>query len=346
VASTMKALLKQEAGKGARLVTVPIPKPGQGEILVKIRASSICGTDVHIYTWDPWAQGRIKTPLIFGHEFAGDVVEVGSGVSSVKVGDFVSAETHIVCNSCMQCRTGKAHVCQSCEIIGVDRQGCFAEYIVIPAGNAWQNPMDMDPAIAALQEPLGNAVHTVFAGAITAKTVLVTGCGPIGVLAAGVARAVGATRVIAADLNAYRLELAKSLGATDIINCAETDLVQGVEALLGKDGVDVVLEMSGASSAITQGLHLVKNGGRMSILGIPSHPVELDITKDIVFKGVTVNGITGRAMYDTWYTTRGLLESGALNVEPLITHRFKLEEFEKAFEVMISGNSGKVVLIP
>ncbi len=346
MASTMKALLKHEAGRGAQLVNVPIPRPGQGEILVKIRATSICGTDVHIYTWDPWAQGRIKTPLIFGHEFAGDVVEVGPGVSSVKVGDYVSAETHIVCNTCVQCRTGRAHVCQAYQIIGVDRQGCFAEYIVIPAVNAWHNPPEMDPAVAALQEPLGNAVHTAFAGELTAKTVLVTGCGPIGILAAGVARAVGASRVIAADLNNYRLGLAKQLGATDIINSAERDLTESVSALLGSEGVDVVLEMSGAVSAINQGLQLLKNGGRMSILGIPAKPVAIDVARDIVFKGVTVNGITGRTMYDTWYKTRGLLESGSLKVEPLITHRFPLEEFEQAFEVMISGNSGKVVLIP
>jgi len=342
----MKALIKPEAGYGAKLVTVPVPKPGPGEILIKVRATSICGTDVHIYTWDPWAQGRIKPPMIFGHEFSGEVVEVGQGVTSVKVGDFVSAETHIVCNVCTQCRTGQAHICKDCKIIGVDRQGCFAEYIVIPAENAWQNPPGLDPAVAALQEPLGNAVHTVFSGAITAKTVLVTGCGPIGVLAVGVAKAVGASRVIAADLNEYRLELAKAMGATDLVNSGKEDLADAVYSMLGQDGVDVVLEMSGAPSAINQGLKVLKNGGRMSILGIPTRPVEVDIANDIVFKGITIKGITGRAMYDTWYTTRGLLESGRLNVEPLLTHRFRLEEYEKAFEVMISGNSGKVVLIP
>ncbi|MDA8441804.1 MAG: L-threonine 3-dehydrogenase [Peptococcaceae bacterium] len=340
----MKALIKPVAARGARLIDLPIPEPGPGEVLVKVKAASICGTDVHIYTWDPWAQDRVNPPLVFGHEFAGDVVKVGPGVANLVVGNFVSAETHIVCNTCQMCRTGNAHVCQNYQIIGVDRQGCFAEYIVIPAANAWLNQAGLDPAIAALQEPLGNAVHTVFAGPVVAKTILIIGCGPIGLLAAGVAAAAGAGRIIAADVNPYRLELALRMGATDIIDCEKNDLIYAVTQLCGK--VDVVYEMSGAPLSIAQGLKLLQNAGQMSVLGIPAQKVTLDITKDVVFKGVTLKGITGRAMYQSWYIARGLLESGKLNVQPLLTHSFGLAEYQQAFAVMIAGNSGKVTLIP
>lgn len=342
----MKAIQKAQAGPGARLIEAEVPSPGFGEVLVKVRVASICGTDAHIYTWDAWSQQRIKPPLIFGHEFAGDIVELGAGVQRAKIDDYVSAETHVVCNSCTPCRTGNQHVCLDCKILGVDIPGAFAEYVVIPEQNLWWNPPTMDPAIAALQEPLGNAVHTVFTTPVSGKTVLVTGCGPIGVLSVGVAKAAGAKTVIATDLNPYRLDLARKMGADIVVN-SKTDSTKDIvmNATRG-EGVEVVLEMSGAPQAIRDGLEVIQNAGRMSLLGIPSKTVEIDIANHIVFKGIQIQGITGRRMFDTWYTVQGLLESGRLDVRPVLTHQFRLDQFEEAMQTMLSGESGKVTLFP
>ncbi|MBM7693812.1 threonine 3-dehydrogenase [Peribacillus deserti] len=342
----MKALVKHHRGYGAELRMVDIPQIKENEVLIKVKATSICGTDVHIYTWDEWSQSRVNPPYVFGHEFSGEVVEIGSKVNSVEIGDFVSAETHIVCGSCPQCLTGQYHICKNTKIIGVDTQGCFAEYVALPAVNLWKNPKDMPFDVASVQEPMGNAVHTVLAGETAGKTVAVIGCGPIGIMAVGAAKAAGASQVIALDLNDYRLNLAKEMGATTIINSGKEDPLERIDALTNGNGVDVVCEMSGHPIAMNQGFKMVTNGGRVSILSLPVRPVEIDVTNDIVFKGITVQGITGRLMFKTWQQVSNLLASGQVDVKPVITHHFPLEDFEKGFELMIKGECGKVVLQP
>jgi len=342
----MKAIVKHHRGYGAELQMVDIPQIKEDEVLIKVKATSICGTDVHIYTWDEWSESRVNPPYVFGHEFAGEIVEVGSKVTNVVLGDQVSAETHIVCYECPQCLTGDYHICKNTKIIGVDTHGCFAEYVALPAVNVWKNPKDMPYDVASVQEPMGNAVHTVLAGDVAGKTVAVIGCGPIGIMAVGVAKAAGASQVIAIDLNEYRLDLATKMGATTVINAKENNPVDLVMDLTDGNGVDVICEMSGHPIAMNQGFKMVTNGGRVSILSLPVRPVELDITNDIVFKGVTVQGITGRKMYTTWQQVSRLLKSGQVDVKPMITHHFPLEDFEKGFDLMISGQCGKVVLQP
>ncbi|WP_026692405.1 L-threonine 3-dehydrogenase [Peribacillus kribbensis] len=342
----MKALVKHHRGFGARLQEVDIPQIKEDEVLIKVKATSICGTDVHIYTWDEWSQSRVHPPYVFGHEFSGEVVETGARVKEIKPGDLVSAETHIVCGTCQQCLTGQSHICKNTQIIGVDTQGCFAEYVALPAENIWKNPKDMPFDVASVQEPMGNAVHTVLAGDVAGKTVAVIGCGPIGIMAAGVAKAAGAARVIALDLNDYRLGLAAKMGADHLINSSKEDPLEVVDKLTGGNGVDVVCEMSGHPIAMNQGFKMVTNGGRVSILSLPVKPVEIDITNDVVFKGITVQGITGRLMFKTWQQVSNLLASGRVDVKPMITHHFPLEDFEKGFDLMIKGECGKVVLHP
>ncbi|RSK29317.1 L-threonine 3-dehydrogenase [Bacillus sp. HMF5848] len=342
----MKAIIKHTRGYGAKIETVPIPTIRDNEVLIKVHATSICGTDVHIYTWDEWSQSRVNPPYVFGHEFAGEIVKVGNKVTNLQVGDRVSAETHLVCYSCSQCLNGNYHICKNTKIIGVDTNGCFAEYVALPAVNIWKNPEEMPYDIASIQEPMGNAVHTVLSGDVAGKTVAVIGCGPIGIMAVSVAKACGASQVIALDINEYRLDLAKKMGATTIINSSEADPVQTVLSLTNGDGVDVVCEMSGHPVAMNQGFKMITNGGRFSILSLPTRPVELDITNDIVFKGIQVQGITGRRMFTTWQQVSSLLNSKQVDVKPLITHHFPLDEFEKGFDLMIAGKCGKVVLHP
>jgi threonine 3-dehydrogenase len=342
----MRALVKHHAGFGAQLREVPIPSPGPGEALIRVKATTICGTDVHIYQWDEWAASRVSPPYVFGHEFSGEVVEVGSGVSHVAVGDIVSAETHIVCGACPQCRRGEAHVCVNTEIIGVDRDGCFAEYAVMPAENLWINPPGIAPEVASAMEPMGNAVHTALSGPIAGRTVAVIGCGPIGVMAVAVAKASGASAVIALDVNEYRLQLAAKMGATHLVHSGEEDPVTRVRALTEGHGVEVVLEMSGNPTAIQQGFSMLTYGGRVSLLGLPTRPIQLDLTNDVVFKGAQVHGIVGRRMYETWQQTAGFLSSGQVDLAPMITHRFSMDAYEEAFAQMMSGKSGKVVLYP
>lgn len=342
---TMRAVAKTAAGPGVQLITTAVPTIGPDEVLVQVQATTICGTDVHLYTWDPWSAGRVKPPLIIGHEFGGTVVQVGERVSNAKVGDYVSAETHVICNQCAQCRTGQGHVCAHTRILGVDIPGCFTEYIAVPASNLWHNRADLPLAWAPIQEPLGNAVHTVLSGDVAGRTVAIIGCGPIGILAAGVARACGAAEVFAIDLNAYRLDLAGKMGATRLIKADEEDAVAAVKRMY-PDGVDVICEMSGNPKAMRDGFQMIRAGGRYSLLGIPGQPVEWDVANDIVMRGVTVQGIAGRRMYDTWYQVSNLLNGRKLDLEPMITHRFPLEAFEDAMALMRSGNCGKIVLTP
>ncbi len=342
----MKALMKKDRAFGAVLTEVPIPEIDKHEVLIRVKAASICGTDVHIYNWDQWAQQRIKTPYVFGHEFSGIVEAVGENAGHVKAGEHVSAETHIVCGECAPCVTGKSHVCTNTAIIGVDAAGCFAEYVKVPANNVWKNPVDMDPALASIQEPLGNAVHTVLESQPAGGTTAVIGCGPIGLMAVAVAKAAGASQVIAIDKNEYRLALAEQMGAIRTVSIEKEDPLKVVSALTGGEGADLICEMSGHPAAIAQGLSMAANGGRFHILSLPEHPVTIDLTNKVVFKGLTIQGITGRKMFSTWRQVSQLLSSNVLDLSPVITHQFPLEEFEKGFELMRNGKCGKVIFIP
>jgi threonine 3-dehydrogenase len=346
IPETMRAVVKARAAAGAELQNVPVPSVGPRDVLVRVRATTICGTDLHIYRWDRWAQSRIRPPMVFGHEFAGDVVAVGEDVRSVQVGDFVSGETHIVCGACYQCRTGQHHICRNVQIIGVDRPGCFAEYVAFPASNAWRNDPGLDPAVAAAQEPFGNAVHTALSTDLATKTVLVTGCGPIGLFAVGIARAAGASRIFATDVNPHRMEMARGMGASDLLD-ADSDVAAAVLDATNGLGVDVLLEMSGHPSAINQGFESLRFGGYAALLGLPGKPLEsFDLANHVVFKGATVYGVSGRKMYETWYQTRALIGGGKVDISPIITHRLPLESFEDAFEMMIRGEAAKVALLP
>lgn len=342
----MKAVIKPRAAPGLEMAQRPIPQFGPAEVLVKVRAASICGTDLHIYKWDKWAESRIHPPLIVGHEVCGDVVARGGLVAEPQIGDFVSLESHVICNTCQYCRTGRGHICENTQLIGVDRDGGFAEYIAVAAQNAWKQPPDRTPEVAALQENFGNAVHTAYAADVTAKKVMVTGCGPVGVMAIMVARAAGARAIYATDVSEYRLNMARAAGADLTINPRTDDVIAIVRNATDGEGVDVLLEMSGAVSAIEQGFTLLKPGGEAALLGVSPGPFTFDWNHHIVFKAIKVYGISGRKLWETWYQSRGLIRSGAVDLSPLVTHRFKLEEFDKAMEIMASGRSGKVVLFP
>lgn len=342
----MKAVQKIEPAPGAVLVDVPVPTPGPGRVVVKIAATSICGTDQHIYVWNEWAQNRIKPPRIMGHEFAGDVVDVGPGVRTAKVGDYVSAESHVVCGHCVQCMLNEKHVCQNTRILGVDIDGCFAEFAVVPEENLWYNDPAIGPDVASVQEPLGNAVHTVMSGETRGKTFAVFGCGPLGLMAIPVAKAVGASFVAAIDINDYRLGIARDAGADLVINSKNEDPVALLLEKTHGVGVDAVLEMSGASVVYNQMFKVVRAGGRVSLLGLPSRSQTVNFSDDIVMRGVTVQGITGRRIWDTWLTGRELLKSGRLDLRPLITHRMDLKDYDMGMDLMTAGSCGKVVLYP
>lgn len=338
----MKALVKETAGPGFALREVPEPRIREDEVLIKVRRAGVCGTDVHIHEWDEWAQGRCKPPFIVGHEFAGDVVEVGALVENVKVGERVTAEGHIVDGMCLLCRTGNAHVCPHTKIIGVDRDGCFAEYIAMPASNVWHLDADVSYEIGGIHDPMGNAFHTALHGTeIPGATVLVTGCGPIGIFAVGICRAAGASRVIAVDVNPRRLELARQMGAHDAVTPQEA--AEAVRRATDGYGVDVVLEMSGVPSAIHQAFALVRVGGRVQMLGIPAKPMDVNFATEVIFKGITIYGVVGRRMYDTWHQMTRFLRSGKFDPTPVITHRFPLEGYAEAIQAIKSGEAGKVV---
>ena len=341
----MKAIVKPEPGRGLVIREVPVPKVGPTDVLIRVRAAGICGTDAHIYNWDPWAQGRVKPPLVVGHEFAGEIVEVGSHVTGFAKGEIVSAEGHITCGHCVLCKTGQAHICREMSIIGVDRDGCFAEFIAMPAGNLWRIPSEVPIEYAAIHDPLGNAVHTVLTADIPGRTVLVLGCGPIGLMAIAVARASGAATVIASETNPFRRRLAKTMGAHLALDPASDDVTRLVAQATDGLGVDVVCEMSGHPSALHQAFRSVRNGGRVQLLGIPTAEVPIDFASEIIFKGVTVYGVIGRKMYDTWRQMSELLRAGLVDLAPVITHRVAFEEFEKGIAAITSGEAGKVVLL-
>ena len=315
-------------------------------MLVKVQAASVCGTDLHIFNWDPWAQGRIHPPLIPGHEFAGVVAGKGRGVTTVKEGDLVSAEMHVACGKCMQCRIGEAHICQHVRILGVDEDGAFAEYAIIPETNIWKLSPQIPHEYATLLDPLGNAVHAVLSGPIAAQTVAVTGCGAIGLFSIVVAKACGAAKVFAVEVNEHRRAVAAKMGADVVLNPTTDDVVGRIKDETDGTGVDVLLEMSGVATAIRTGFEALRTGGRASLLGIPSKPFELDFARDIIFKGAIVLGINGRKMFETWFQMEALLATGKLNLEPAITHRLKLSEFEQAMELLRTGDAIKVILKP
>jgi threonine 3-dehydrogenase len=343
----MKAVAKTKPEPGAEIIDMDIPTPGPDEVLVKVLATSICGTDLHIYQWNEWAQQRIKNlPQVMGHELCGEVVELGMHVTNVKKGDVISAETHIACGHCFLCQTGNAHICINGRIFGVDIHGVFAEYAVVPAPNVWVLDKNIPRDYASVMEPLGNAVHTVLAGDIVGTTVLITGCGPIGLMSIAVSRLCGATKIIATEINDYRIKLAKELGADVVLNPKKDNIVKKVKEKTDNLGIDVVLEMSGNPTAILDAFKALRPGGRYSILGIPDKPIAIDVSRDIVFKYITVQGINGRLMFSTWHKTARFLSSGRLDLEPIITHRLRLEEFAKGMELMESGNCGKVLLYP
>ncbi len=339
----MKAIAKLESAPGANLIEVREPsitRPDQ--VLVKVAATSICGTDYHIYSWDSWSANRVKPPRIMGHEFAGEIVDVGKDVARVKIGDYVSGESHWVCGNCPQCLRNNYHVCSNTRILGVDVDGCFAPYVVVPERSVWRNDRSVPPHLACIQDPLGNAVHATLAGDIVGCSVAVLGCGPIGMFAVAVARAAGATKVIASDTREYRLQLATKLGADAVVNAASESAEREILKLTD-GGVDVVLEMSGAPVAIQQAMRIARMGGRVSLMGIPSGPVQLNMAEDMIFKGLTVKCIVGRRLYETWDTMSSLLSSGRLDISAAVTHIMPLNEFDRGMALMRDGLCGKVV---
>ena len=337
----MKALVKRTAGRGFVLDDVPTPTIRDDEVLIRVRRAGVCGTDVHIYEWDAWASGRCKPPFVVGHEFAGDVAAVGSLVTDVRVGDRVTAEGHLVPELSYFSRTGQAHVDPATRIIGVDRDGCFAEYIAMPARNIWHLDDAISYEIGGIHDPMGNAFHTALTASIPGSVVLITGCGPIGCFAVGIARAAGASRVIATDPNARRRALATAMGAHDAV--APDGAAAAVAAASRGLGADVVLEMAGVPSAVHQAFALVRNGGRVQMLGIPAKPMEIDFATEVIFKGITIYGVVGRRMYDTWLQMTQFLRSGAFDPTPVITHRLPLEAVDEAMHLIKSGDAGKVI---
>jgi threonine 3-dehydrogenase len=312
---------------------------------LKMVAASICGTDYHLYQWDTWASEILKPPIVLGHELAGVIAATGPGVTRVKEGDLVGVESHIVDWTCAQCRAGDMHLCRNLRVIGAHVDGGFAEYVVIPQENAIESN-GLDPAVVALQEPMGNAVHAAFVEPIEGKSVLVTGCGPIGLCAVGIARAAGASVVIATDTEPYRLELARTMGADDALDARDPMTAATIREATNGEGVEVVLEMSGAPPALDMALDVIDRGGRVSLLGIFSEPVRVDLSERVIQQGVRLHGIYGRRIYDTWERTQALLRSGALDVSPIITHRFDLADWERGFDLIASRHAGKVVLLP
>jgi len=342
----MRALRKTVPGRGFELVDAPVPEIGPNDVLIEVRAASICGTDVHIFQWNDWAAAHIVPPLTVGHELAGIVVDRGAHVTAPEIGSLVSVESHVIDNVCNWCRSGQGHLCPQTQILGVHRDGAYADFIAVPAQNAWVDPPDTPLSIAALQENFGNAVHTATTPAIAGRKVLVTGTGPVGVMAIATAKALGARAVFATDISDYRLEMALKMGADVVLNPTRDDVVAVVRQATDGEGVDVLLEMSGAPAAIDTGFTLLKPGGEAALLGLTSGDLEFDLDDHVIFKGATVHGIVGRKLWKTWLEMRGLVRSGTVDLTPVVTHRFALDDYERAFTLMESGQCGKVVLFP
>jgi threonine 3-dehydrogenase len=344
-AESMTALKKTAPAPGMTFIPqAPVPQLRPQDVLIAVSHSGICGTDRHIYEWDAWSASRVPVGTTIGHEFVGRVAAIGAGVTRVSVGDRVSGEGHIGCGKCEPCRTGNAHICEKVDIIGIDRDGCFAQYIALPEGNAWPVHPDIPDHIAAIFDPLGNAMHTVMAAGVSGRSVLITGVGIIGLMAVAVARAAGAGRIFVTDVDAHRLEVAKKLGADVVYSATDPEWVAKVRKETHNQGPQVLLEMSGNATAIRQGFKALRNGGTAALLGLPSRPIELDLPNDIIFKGATVLGINGRRMYETWYQVENFLLSGRLKIDPIVTHQIPMEEFERGFKLMQAGEAIKVVM--
>src|SRR5512141_2948451 len=338
----MKALAKLERAPGLTLTRVKKPEVGHNDVMIRIRKTAICGTDIHIWKWDDWAQKTIPVPMHVGHEYVGEIVEMGQEVRGFHIGDRVSGEGHITCGFCRNCRAGRRHLCRNTVGVGVNREGAFAEYLVIPAFNAFRIPDDVSDDLAAIFDPFGNATHTALSFPLVGEDVLITGAGPIGIMAAAIARHVGARHVVVTDVNDYRLALAKKMGATRTVHVPQEDLRRVMEELGMKEGFDVGLEMSGHGPAFRQMLEVMNHGAKIALLGIMPGPEAID-WNPVVFKGLFLKGIYGREMFETWYKMVAMLQSG-LDVAPVVTHRFPIARFQEAFDVMRSGQSGKVVL--
>jgi threonine 3-dehydrogenase len=343
----MRAIMKTRPAPGGEVVDVAGPSSiPSGYVLVKPLAWSICGTDVHIWHWDHWAAHRLHLPRILGHEFAGEVIAVGHGVTERQVGDVVASESHVVCGVCHQCRHGQAHVCRNTRILGIDTDGVWAELVLIPEANARPTPPQIPVEIAAIQDPLGNAVHAALAGPLEGRTVVVLGCGPLGLFSIGIAKACQSSTVFAVEKHPYRLQLAEQMGADVLLNPAHDDVEKVVMAHTRGEGVDVVLEMSGAPMAVKAGFRMARPGGRVTLMGIPSDPIEVDLADDVIFKGLEVQGIVGRRLYQTWEQMQDLLVSGRLDVRPVITHTMEFSEISKAMDLIDTGKCGKIILRP
>ncbi|ENY6784445.1 MULTISPECIES: L-threonine 3-dehydrogenase [unclassified Providencia] len=338
----MKTLSKLKAEPGIWMTDVPKPELGHNDVMIKIRKTAICGTDVHIYNWDEWSQKTIPVPMVVGHEYIGEIVAIGQEVKGFKIGDRVSGEGHITCGHCRNCRGGRTHLCRNTIGVGVNREGCFAEYLVIPAFNAFKIPDNIPDEIAAIFDPFGNAVHTALSFDLVGEDVLVSGAGPIGIMAAAVCRHVGARHVVITDVNDYRLELAKKMGVSRAVNVSRENLKDVMNELGMKEGFDVALEVSGAPAAFQTMLDTMNHGGRIALLGIPPASMATDWSQ-VIFKGLFIKGIYGREMFETWYKMATLIQSG-LDLSPIITHQFPIDEFQKGFDIMRSGQSGKVIL--
>jgi threonine 3-dehydrogenase len=338
----MKALVKSQAAPGLWLEDVAEPSIGINDVLIRVRYAGICGTDVHIYQWDDWAQKTIKVPMAIGHEFVGEVVQVGSNVNDFYPGDIVSGEGHVVCGRCRNCMAGRRHLCANTQGVGVNRAGAFAEYIALPMTNIWRHHAGIDQEVAAIFDPFGNAVHTALSFPVLGEDVLITGAGPIGIMAIPVARHAGARHIVVTDMNPYRLELARKMGATLAVNPSEVSLTEVQKQLGMMEGFDVGLEMSGNPLALKDMIANMSHGGKIAILGIPAKEMPMN-WRDVIFNMITIKGIYGREMYDTWYKMSVMIETG-LDISPVITHRFAFEDFQQGFDAMISGQTGKVVL--
>jgi threonine 3-dehydrogenase len=339
---TMKALMKQERAPGLTMTRVPVPEIGPNDVLIKIRKTAICGTDLHIYNWDEWSQKTIPVPMVTGHEFVGEIAELGAAVRGFELGDRVSGEGHVTCGHCRNCRAGRRHLCRNTIGVGVNRSGCFAEYLSLPASNAFHIPDSITDEIASIFDPYGNAVHTALSFDLVGEDVLITGAGPIGIMATAICKHVGCRHVVITDVNDYRLELASRLGATRVVNPQREDLGKVMSELGMTEGFDVGLEMSGNASAFQSMLRHMNHGGRVAVLGIFGKEVAIDWNQ-VIFKGLVLKGIYGREMYETWYKMTSMLQSG-LDIGQVITHRMKVDDFEQGFRIMNDGKSGKVVL--
>lgn len=343
----MKALMKTRPERGAELLTVDVPRPGPTDLLVRVRAAAICGTDNHIYAWSPWAAERLHLPMVFGHEYAGEVVEVGSAVTAFSVGDLVAAESHIPCLQCYQCRTGRQHTCEKMQIIGVHVDGAFSEYAVLPAAAAWKLRPGTDMELGAILEPIGVAANGLFKDRIDGASLAVIGCGPIGIFCGQMAAAAGARRLFMTDVNDYRLDMARRIvPMATVLNPTKDDVAGAVAEATHGRGLDVVIELSGSGPGVQQSFDLLAKGGRVSLVGLPSRPVTLELTNAIIYREAVVYGSTGRLMWDTWYQMDALLEEGRFDPKQVITHRFPLEEYATALELTLAGNAGKVILTP